>query len=411
MATAWLLPAAGAAEAPSPVPTAPPVLDTELTPPPPVRRPELREHFAGSCEQRHGERPEMIERARTQIEQTVCGAALWFDGLFGERRNLDAARGAYGRLETSLEYSSFYGLKSRTRFNVRVDLPNLEDRVSVFIGRDNEDDFARDRSEGFALRSEFPQVDDRDQFFAGFGFSPPSSERFRSDIKVGVRNVREPRAFVQARMEYLGYADDTDLLQFRLTPFYNTRDGFGVTPGVDFSRVLSPRLLFRWSTIGTYSEITTGFDWRSALLLYQGIGWERGLAYEAFVRGLTETEVPVREYGLRLVFRQPLLQHRLYLQPLLGYSWPKEEPTQSRRGAYLVGVGVELPFGRRRDRLGPGERDADAVPDQPDMPMPNSELQQADDAKQDEIAGDDVVEQTGKDEDEDAGDQGDQRRD
>lgn len=341
--------------------------------PPPQR--ELRQHLAGSCEQRQGERVEMIERARTQIEETVCGATLWFDGLFGDRRNLDAARGAYGRLETSLEYSSFYGVKSRTRFNVRVDLPNLEDRVSIFIGRDNEDAFARDRSEGFALRSEFPQVDDRDQFFAGFGFAPPSSARFRSDIKLGVRNVREPRAFVQGRMEYLGYADDTHLLQFRLTPFYNTRDGFGVTPGLDYSRVLTPRLLFRWSSVGTFSEVTTGFDWRSALLLYQGLGWEQGLAYEAFVRGLTETDILVREYGLRLIFRQPVLKHRLYLQPLIGYSWPQEDPAVPRRGAYLVGIGVELPFGRRPDRLGPGARDADAVPTEPDMPLPDSELE------------------------------------
>lgn len=332
--------------------------------------PELREHLAGSCQQRHEARRQMIERARTQIEETVCGATLWFDGLFGDRRNLDAARGAHGQLETSLEYSSFSGVKSRTRFNVRVDLPNIEDRVSVFIGRDDEDAFARDRTEGFALRSEFPEVDDRDQFFAGFGFAPRPSERFRSDLKFGVRNVREPRAFVQARMEYLGYADDQDLLQFRLTPFYNTRDGLGVTSGVDYSRVLSPRLLFRWSNVSTYSETTTGMDWRTALLLYQGLGWERGLAYETFVRGLTETEVRVREYGVRLVYRQPLPQRRLYLVPLVGYSWPKEQADQPRRGAYLLGLGFELPFGRPADRPVPGARDGDAVPVVPDLPPP-----------------------------------------
>lgn len=366
---------AGEGEAPSTGAPQPPqaVGDADLDARPSDSQSEIREHFAGSCEQRHG--LEMIERARTQIEETVCGAALWFDGLFGDRRNLEAARGAHGRLETSLEHSSFYGTKSRTRFNVRVDLPNLEDRVSIFIGRDNEDDFARDRTEGFALRSEFPQVDDSDQFFAGFGFSPPSSTRFRSDIKVGVRNVREPRAFVQARMQYLGHADDRHLLQFRLTPFYNTRDGFGITPGVDYSHVLSPRLLFRWSTIGTFSEVSTGFDWRTALLLYQGLGWERGLAYETFVRGLSETDVIVREYGLRLIYRQPVLRRRLYLQPLWGYSWPKEDATQTRRGAYLVGIGLELPFGLRRDRLGPGMRDADAVPTEADTPMPTSEIQ------------------------------------
>lgn len=323
----------------------------ELEPPEDWVEPALveRRHEPNSCRQLPDDDDEMVDWAREQIEETVCSAALWFDGLFGDHRNVEAARGAYGRLETSVEYSEFYGFKTRTRFRLRVDLPNLEDRVSVFIGRDSDDNLVRDRSEGFALRSEFPQIDDRDQFFAGFGYALPSNRRFRTDIKVGVRSITSPRAFVQSRTEYLAYADDVHVVQLRLTPFYSTRDGLGVTPGIDISRVLSPRLLGRWSNVATYSETTLGWDWRSALVLYQGFGWQRGLAYEAFVRGVTETEVRLREYGLRTVYRQPVLSGRLYLQPLLGYSWPKEEPDTKRRGAYLVGVGLELPFGKNPD--------------------------------------------------------------
>ncbi len=310
-----------------------------------------RHHRPGSCQQLHPDYGEPVDAeavdwAREQIEETVCGATLWFDGLFGENRNLDAARGAYGRLETSYEYSEFYGAKTRTRFRLRVDLPNLQERASVFIGRDNDDDFIQDRSEGFALRSEFPQIDDRDKFFAGFGYGLPSNRRFRSDVKVGVRSLSNTRAFLQWRTEYLAYVDDVNLVQFRLTPFYSTRDGLGVTPGVDFSRVLTPRLLARWSNVGTHSDTTLGFDWRSAAVLYQGFGWQRGLAYEAFIRGVTETPVKLREFGLRLVYRQPIVGGRLYLQPLIGYSWPKEEPGIKREGAYLVGVGLELPYGK-----------------------------------------------------------------
>ncbi len=336
-------------------PAPPEATDPDLAPPEDWRdQAELpRFHEPGSCQQRPPDREkdmdaEAVDWAREQIEETVCGASLWFDGLFGDDRNLEAARGAYGRLETSYEYSEFYGGKERIRFRLRVDLPNLENRASVFIGRDNDDNVVRDRSEGFALRSEFPQIDDRDQFFAGFGYGLPSSRKFRSDVKLGVRSLSSPRAFVQWRAEYLAYVDDVSLLQFRLTPFYSTRDGLGVTPGVDFSRVLTPRLLLRWSNVGTHSDRTLGFDWRSAAVLYQGFGWQRGLAYEAFIRGVTETEVKLREYGARLVYRQPIVGGRLYLQPLVGYSWPKEPGTQ-RDGAYLVGVGLELPFGKDPD--------------------------------------------------------------
>jgi hypothetical protein len=320
-------------------PMAPPE-DWDATPQPP-------RHLADSCEQIHAENREVVDIAREQIEETICGAALWFDGLFGDRRNLSAARGAYGRLETSLEHSSFYGTKSRTRFKVRVDLPNLEQRVSLFIGRDNEENVARDRSEGFALRSEFPELDDRDQFFAGIGYALPGNHRFQSSVRVGVRSVRNPRAFVLSRLSLLAYADERNVISLRLTPFYNTRDGMGVTPGIDYSHVLSPRLLLRWSNVGTWSESSFGFEWRSAVLLYQGFGWGRGLAYEAFVRGATNAVVSVPEYGARLIFRQAVFDGRLFLQPLVGYSWPKEDPLRARDGAYLVGMGVEMPWGHR----------------------------------------------------------------
>lgn len=308
---------------------------------------ELPEYESRSCRQVDRPGEPMMDRAHTRLEETVCGAALWFDGLFGDERNVDAARGAYGRLETSLENSEFYGTKHRTRFKLRVDLPNLQERLSIFVGRDNEESIERDRSEGFALRSEFPQLDDRDQFFAGIGYGLPRRERFNTDVRVGVRSVSSPRAFVQTRMEYLPYADHNETLQMRLTPFYSTRDGFGVTPGVDYSLVLSPRLLVRWSNVATISESTDGMDWRSAAILYRGLGWGRGLAYETFVRGLTGTEVPLREYGVRLIYRHAVFRNRLYLQPLIGFSWPKDEPAQRREGTFLAGMGVELPFGQK----------------------------------------------------------------
>lgn len=306
---------------------------------------EMR-HEYDSCRRR--DMPEdAVDRARLQLEQTTCSAALWFDGLFGDERHVDKARRAYGRLETSIERSDFYGTKSRTRFDLRVDLPNLQERLSLFIGRDSEERIDRDRREGFALSSEFPELDDRDQFFAGVGYGLPRRERVNVDFRVGVRSVSSPRAFVQTRLHFLPYADDNEVLQIRLTPFYNTRDGFGVTPGLDYSFVISPRLLARWSNIATFSETTEGVDWRSATILYQGLGWGRGIAYEAFVRGMTDAQVPLREYGLRLIYRQPIFRYRLFMQPLAGYSWPREETGERREAAYLVGFGLEMPFGHK----------------------------------------------------------------
>lgn len=290
----------------------------------------------------------VIDTTRRQLHQTLCGASLWLDGLFGDRRNVASARRARGRLETSLVYSEFSGFRQRVRLDVRVDLPNLQDRASAFLGRDDRDEFVRDRSEGLALRTQFPSVANEDDWLAGLGYSLPGNKRFSANFRVGVRSVRNPRAFVLSQLRYNLYSDLDNLVHLRLTPFWNTRDGFGLTPGIDYSHVLTPARLLRWSNVGTISEASEGFDWRSSLILYQGLRNMRGIALESFVRGATQDSVPLREYGGRVIYRHPLAGRRLFGELVTGYSWPKEDPNAARGGSYLIGLNLELPFGEQR---------------------------------------------------------------
>ena len=88
------------------------------------------------------------------------------DGLFGERNEIAiaSARGTSGRLEISGLYSEYEGNKFRVRGNVRFDFPNFAKRWNAFIGRDDQDDFIRDRSEGLALRSQFLDFADENRW-------------------------------------------------------------------------------------------------------------------------------------------------------------------------------------------------------------------------------------------------------
>lgn len=302
------------------------------------------------CIQWRAEEEPTLDMARRQLQQTVCGAALWFDGLFGDHQHVKSARGAYGRLDLNVFHSEYYGSDARVRFNARVDLPNLENRLSVFIGREEEDSFVRDRSEGFALRSRFPRFEDRDETIAGLGYSLPSSERFKTDLRAGVRlrGIRPPRLFAQTRVLFNAYSDERNLVHLRTTPFINSEDGLGVTSSLDYTHVLDDRHLLRWGTIGTVSQNTDGLDWRSALILYQALRKKRALAYETFVRGETELPVPLKEFGVQTVYRQPLAKERLFGELILAYTFPKEEPGERREGAFGVGFGLELPFGHHR---------------------------------------------------------------
>jgi hypothetical protein len=300
------------------------------------------------CRQPASEDAPAIDGAHQKLYETLCGAALWFDGLFGERSELAvaSARGASGRLELSGLNSEYEGTKVRMRGNVRFDFPNFSKRWNAFIGRDDQDDFISDRSEGLALRSQFLDFADENRWLAGLGYSLPGTYKQRTDFRVGGKLGTEPEIFAQGRYRRNFLINERNLVHFRETLFWTNRDGFGSTTSVDYDHVVKRTMLLRWGNIGTVSESTDGLEWRSAILLYQSLAKAKALAYEVFVRGETAWEVPLKEYGARTIYRQPLL-HRDWLagEVVLGYSWPRFEFEDERNGSLAIGLGLEMLVG------------------------------------------------------------------
>lgn len=281
------------------------------------------------------------------LEETTCAAALWMDGLFGEGRNLQAARQTSGFVEASTSYSEFKGAEQRLRFRVRFKLPNLQDRFNVVIGRDDEDEIRRDRTERFAVRSQLSGFEQNSSWLAGLGYSLPGTARFSSDFRIGTSGFAHPKLFVQQPTRYVLFTDENDLVYLRGTPFWNTRDGFGLTSGINYDHVLSPKFLLRFTEVGTINENTEGLDWYTGAILYHNLRHERALSYQLLVRGASNADEPLTEYGGRVVFRQPLIRKRLYAEVLTGYTWPREDPDLKRKGSAEVGLSVEMPFGSK----------------------------------------------------------------
>jgi hypothetical protein len=305
---------------------------------------------AHMCEQLPPKDEHKVDWARRKLEESGCSLALWFDGVLGDEYNYESARRVRGRLEVSQAYSEFYGSRLNTRFNMNVESPNAKHRLSAFLGRDNFDDFVSDRQETSNIRSSFPQMQDEDQWLAGLGYALPGTERFQSNLRLGVSGgITPPNLFVQNRNYFRLFADDRQIAYLRGTPFWEVEDGYGFTAGFNYSRILTRRLLARWNNVATASQRgADGVDWRSSTTLYQGLHGELGLAWEAFIRGETDDDVRIHEYGVESRFRHPLVRHRLYAEWELGYSFPREDLDDERKGSYAVGFGVELPFGQRR---------------------------------------------------------------
>lgn len=317
---------------------------SEASPPAEAGKPSLRE----LCRTQTPEEHALLDESRRYLEETFCGATLWFDGLFGGRPDIENARAVSGRVELSTLYTEVDGFEPKARLRLKYDLPNLEKRLNLFLGRDDSDNLVQDREEGFAIRSSVFGVETQDRWLAGLGYSVPGKWKERLDFRVGARLSSAPETFVQGRLRRNVFVGERSVWRLRETVFYENRDGFGSTTSADFDHVLRRTLLFHWGTVGTVSESTDGLDWRSATVLYQNLGSRSrsALAYELFLRGSTGSDFAVREYGARTVYRRPLNRQWLFGELVGGYTWPRESVDEPREGSALIGIGVELLFGK-----------------------------------------------------------------
>ena len=334
--------AAGAAaeETAEPAAVEPP---QELPEPAPVQ--QLAWRPGDECELSHAP-ADGVERSQQLLLETFCEATLWFDGLFGGEPDVANARNVAGRVEVSALHTEMWGTETDVRLRLNYDLPTLERRLKLFLGRGDRDEFVSDRREGLAVRSSVFAVENEDRWLAGLGWSPPGRYKEKIDFRVGGNVSSSPEVFIQGRYRQNVFVGEGSVWRLRETVFYENRDGFGSTTGIDFDHVLRNDVLFRFSNIGTWSEGSEGLEWRSTGVLYRNLLRSRAAAAELFARGATGAPVELREYGGRLIYRHPLRRQSLFAEVVGGYSFPRELPGTRREGSAMVGVGLELLFGR-----------------------------------------------------------------
>lgn len=343
-AAAWTTPEAAA---PPTVPAEPEVataaaITAGTTALPSQPRASLREQcrrFAPEWEPR-------LDATRRRLHETVCGANLWLDTLFGGEPNVENARRVSGRLELSSIYTEVDGNSPKVRLRVNYDLPTLKHRFNLFLGREDPDEAIQDRREPFAVRSSVFGVEGDEKWLTGLGYSPPGRYSDKLDFRLGVRLQSESKIYVQGRYRRNFFVGDRAVVRFRETAFWENREaGFGATTSLDFDRVLRPDLLLRWGNVGTVSEAIDGLAWRSSVLTYMNLRGTSALSAELFVRGETGADVPLREYGMRAIYRRSVLRRWLFGEVIGGYTFPRKELLDDREGSAMIGFGVDLLFG------------------------------------------------------------------
>lgn len=328
-------------------PAPPPVVDV----PEPVVGPT--ETTMEACDDASFPDTTMLERVRRRLTITACASSAWLDSLFGNQLHYDEYRSTYGSVSAGTLWSEYDGFDPRLRFRARLQLPQWNERVSAFAGRVGEEDYVSDTEGDFdALPTrQFGGVED-ESVLLGLGYSSPSRTGNDFDAGVGVRVDLPLDPYAQTRYEIVRTFAQDYVFRARETLFWRNSEGFGSTTRFNIDRALSDRFLLRFNNVGKFTEETDGMEWVSEMSLFQSIGARTGLAWQTYLTGVTDNEVPITRYGARLIMRRQLSIEWLFLEVRGGIGWPRRWLYEQRDPSIEAGIALEMQFGKKNGGRG-----------------------------------------------------------
>jgi hypothetical protein len=318
-------------------------VETTLSEPGALSAVDQRSKSATACES-GGRATDVVTNAQRQLETIGCRLAFWVDGIGGETASVKAARRTEGELRFIVSYSQQSSLDLKIKGRLDAELPFLQRRVKAFIGREGVSEVDNDSS--VMTGNRFSEETAASEWLIGLGFGIPQFRKIKSDFRVGLRSLSLPKLFAQATAEAILVDTPISLGNLMVKPFWNNRDGFGLTVRAIYSRALSGRRhnFFRLAEVLTVTDETMGLSWRSGLSLFQRVNYRTGLVWRLYAAGETEAPEPLGVYGASVSYRRPV--GKVISVSTLSYEFPRETAQQSRDESVGLTLEFTLPFGR-----------------------------------------------------------------
>jgi hypothetical protein len=215
--------------------------------------------------------PGFLDRSHKVVSRSVINTGDWFDAFFGDKRIEEEAQGPRLRLRPSVEIREKGEVKFRLGANVKMPLPNLEDRLQLvmegLMQDDNDDPLTPESHIGDVTGDAEGDFD----LSTAARVTIRQNKRELLNFDAGVRlRSDELRPFIRFRARK---ASERQRLAARFTQkvFWIDDDGWGETTQMDIDSKLKEDTLFRASTAVTWSETTRGVALCQSLSLFKHI--------------------------------------------------------------------------------------------------------------------------------------------
>lgn len=297
---------------------------------------------ASSCGAESQQSPTKLDMAEETVTRGLRKAAAWIDSLLSDERSREELNRSWAsiRLDTSAQEREGFDLALRV--DMRLVLPQTEDRLHLLVGGDSDPNGVPAVSPGPDFPAGATEIEPRDPDVA----VQLLLKRTRSnDIRpeVGARfHEFEPDPYAGVRWRHMAtlgawLARVTERCRAYVDAGLESRTT------VDFEHGVFERLLFRSSTRMTWRAEEPGYSYGQRFTFFDAPDSRTVIAYEWDTSFVTEPDDAVAEMVVRWRYSRRFAKNRLLLEIAPQVAWREEVGHEPAAGMLL---GIELDFGR-----------------------------------------------------------------
>lgn len=305
---------------------------------------EADSQTSNPCDIHPPESARFLDKTRDVIFKAVCNSGRWFDDFWGDESYWTSARQTYGRFGLRLLGNQLDGEDVDVTFSANLPLPNLENKVNLFLRREDERQFVNDPDRSVRLVPALFEFRQERQWLLGAGYQARGSGSKGLSLDAGVELRTPVEPYVRGTYRHYWLVRDRLLTRVKPRIYWRNQHGFGTSLAADVDRQLTEDFLLRFSNFAGIDESTHGVDWRSGLTLFQMVGPDRAFAYQVAVEGETDDIIPVHRWVGEVTVRQRMFREWFFGEVLGGVEFVHKEPGSPREPSFFAGIGFELQF-------------------------------------------------------------------
>jgi len=266
-----------------------------------------------------------VDRYHARIEQNLFGTVFWFDRFFEDDFREDAEDPAFSlRWTNDLRWDRREDFDYRTRVRARIRLPRMKGRLRLIISGENQGDSTAIRPEDPGNPGLAESSMDR-RLSTELAYDLYKSRDTIVAPGAGVRISVHPSVFARVRLLHARELAYSVIGRVAVTPFWDSRDGFGESNLLEFEKPVGPETLLRWTNSATISENTVGWEWGTEVSVLRRLSPSSAVTFAVNASGQTRPSATVQNYRAYARYRRNIFRDWLFVEIEPDVNWPRRE--------------------------------------------------------------------------------------